>query len=143
MSLLKHTHTYFRQRSGQVLRQRSGQVLRQRSGQVLRQRSGQAMLIAVVIMGSILLSITTIAGYLSTQRLKTSSDVAASTRAIYAADAGIEWNLYKNLISPQVASAPSFSNGASMSCSQVGNVITCTGTSAPSTRSLYLTITTQ
>ena len=119
MSLLKHTHMF------------------------LRQSSGQAMLIAVVIMGSILLSITTIAGYLSTQRLKTSSDVAASTRAIYAADAGIEWNLYKNLISPQLASAPSFSNNSSVSCSQAGNVITCTGTSTPSTRSLYLTITTQ
>lgn len=55
---------------------------------------GQALLIVVVFMGAIMLGISVISGYLFTQRLKTSIDIKHSTQAIFAADAGIEEQLY-------------------------------------------------
>lgn len=41
-----------------------------------------------------MLGISVISGFLFTQRLRTSVDITKSTRAIYAADAGIEAQLY-------------------------------------------------
>lgn len=41
-----------------------------------------------------MLGISVITGYLFTQRLKTSVDITNSTKAIFAADAGLEMQLY-------------------------------------------------
>jgi len=45
-------------------------------------------------MGAIMLGISVITGYLFTQRLRTSVDITNSTKAIFAADAGLEIQLY-------------------------------------------------
>lgn len=54
------------------------------------QNKGQALLTAVAIIGSILMSIITIAGYLSIQRVRTSRAIIESGAALTQADAGIE-----------------------------------------------------
>jgi len=81
----------------------------------MKKDSGQVMLITVLALGGMLLSVTAIGGLLMTYQIRQSSDITNSTKAIMAADAGIEWELYKiqkpdsnySLIQP-------FDNGASM-----------------------------
>ena len=53
------------------------------------------MLLAVGLIGASILTATTIAGYLMLQRIRTASNFVDSTKAIFAADAGIECELYK------------------------------------------------
>ena len=67
---------------------------RLKSAKDLKYTSGQALLIVVVFMGAIMLGISVISGFLFTQRLRTSVDITKSTQAIFAADAGIEAQLY-------------------------------------------------
>ncbi|MBN2197880.1 hypothetical protein JW698_01645 [Candidatus Wolfebacteria bacterium] len=55
---------------------------------------GQVMLLTVLILGGSILIASTIAGYLMMLKIRSSSDIINATKAIYAADAGIEWNLY-------------------------------------------------
>jgi len=57
-------------------------------------RSGQAILITVIAIGAVLLGATTIAGLLSLYQLRRAGDFANSTKAVYAADAGLESALY-------------------------------------------------
>ena len=75
---------------------------------------GQVMLITVLTLGGLLLAVTTIGGLLMTYQIRQSSDITNSTKAIIAADAGIEWELYKikqaNSTYPQIQ----FTNNASV-----------------------------
>ena len=57
--------------------------------------SGQVMLLAVGLIGASILTATTIAGYLMLQRIKMASNFIDSAKAVFAADAGIECELYK------------------------------------------------
>lgn len=64
-------------------------------GQALRQNSGQVMLITVLALSGALLGATTISGLLMLYQIRQTADVVNSTKAIFAADAGLEWRLYK------------------------------------------------
>ena len=66
-----------------------GQVRSTRSA-----RSGQVMIITILVLGGAILSATTIAGLLMLYQIRQTTDIANSGKAIYAADAGIEWSLY-------------------------------------------------
>ena len=109
----------------------------------LSSQKGQAILLSVIIMGSILLSVTTIAGYLSIQKIRVSRDIVNSGKAIYAADAGIEYRLYEEFVGP-TGNPPSFSNGASVQTSVVpnGNITTIrsVGSAGNSSRAFKLDI---
>ncbi|TRZ65014.1 MAG: hypothetical protein D4Q79_00265, partial [Spirochaetia bacterium] len=61
----------------------------------LRATRGQAMLLTVLVLGASILGVSTIAGYLTLLKIRAASDTANSTKAIFAADTGIEWELYK------------------------------------------------
>lgn len=56
---------------------------------------GQVMLIVVLALSATILGATTIAGLLTLYQIRQATDVTNSMKAIYAADAGIEWRLYK------------------------------------------------
>lgn len=60
----------------------------------LSQRSGQSMLIAVLAMGGAMLAATTIAGLLILYQLRASTNSVASSQSVFAADTGIEWELF-------------------------------------------------
>ncbi len=99
-----------------------------RTEKIKQNTSGQAILIVVVFMGAIMVGISVISGYLLTQRLKTSVDIINSTKAIYAADAGIEAQLYdifKNggadTTDPKTLPATSVSGGASYDARRTDN----------------------
>lgn len=53
------------------------------------------MLITVLAMSGTLLGATAIAGYLMLNQIRQTTDTINSTKAIFAADAGLEWRLYK------------------------------------------------
>jgi threonine/homoserine efflux transporter RhtA len=84
-------------------------------------RSGQVMILTVLALGGTLLGATTVAGLLTLYQIRNSTDLANSARAIFAADAGIEWALYNYFCSDTAtstcAAAPplgEFSNGATV-----------------------------
>ncbi len=56
-------------------------------------RRGQAMLIAVLSLGSAILGATTIAGLLTLYQLRAANDTQNSAKALFAADAEVEWTL--------------------------------------------------
>lgn len=53
------------------------------------------MLLTVLALSGTILGATTIAGLLMLYQIRQSTDASNSTKAIYAADAGIEWELYR------------------------------------------------
>ncbi len=77
------------------------------------------MLMTVVALGGSILGATTIAGLLMVYQIRQASDLNDSTKAIFAADAGMEWGIYQYL-NPGQGSAPTLANGASF-------VLTCYG----------------
>jgi len=92
--------------------------------------SGQAMLITVLTIGAVLLGATSIAGLLMVYQLRQNSDFANSAKAIFAADAGLEWGLYASgpMVGQPLPSLPTFANGASVEVTcydGVGNALDC------------------
>ncbi len=53
------------------------------------------MLITVLVLSGTILGATAIAGLIMLYQIRQSTDIVNSTKAIYAADSGIEWRLYK------------------------------------------------
>ena len=58
------------------------------------QRSGQVMIMTTLAIGGTILGAATIAGLLVVYQIRATTDLADSAKAIFAADAGIEWQLY-------------------------------------------------
>ena len=79
------------------------------------------MMLTVLTLGGALLGATTIAGLLMLYQVRQGADVNHSARALFAADAGIEWGLY-NLLCPTdptkqpcpLPEQPTFRNGATV-----------------------------
>ncbi len=122
-----------------------------RRGQAPRRRSGQVMIITILVLGGAILSATTIAGLLMLYQIRQTTDIANSGKAIYAADAGIEWALYTWFCTPSKGNcgiplpsgagkpAATLSNGATIvvekDCYDInGDLLVgsnCTATSSP------------
>jgi len=102
-----------------------------------RSTTGQAMLLTVLILGGSILGASTIAGYLMLLKIRSSSDITNSTKAIFAADTGIEWELYKQFKNPNYPK-PSLSNGANFTSFNDGTVIKSIGQSLNSHRAFEM-----
>ncbi|MEK7566311.1 MAG: hypothetical protein AAB494_01395 [Patescibacteria group bacterium] len=61
----------------------------------LKNQKGQVILLTLLFIGSSILIFSTIAGYMMIQRIRASSDTMDSTKAIFAADSGVECMLFK------------------------------------------------
>ena len=87
-----------------------------------KKEDGQALLILVLILGSTMLGVTTVAGFISIQKIKTATDIMDSERAIYAADYGLECNFYKLTKDDSIScDSLSLSNGATVETSTSTN----------------------
>lgn len=93
---------------------------------------GQVALLAVLILGGSILGASAIAGYLVTLKIRQNTDIINSTKAIFAADAGIEWELYKQFKGPM--DKPVFTNGASIQTANDGVTIKSLGKAGNSFR---------
>lgn len=67
-------------------------------------REGQVMILTVLALGGAILGATTIAGLLMLYQIRQATDLANSGKAIYAADAGLEWTLYNWFCGPATKS---------------------------------------
>jgi len=74
-----------------------------RQGKAPSARSGQAMILTVLVLSSVVLSLSSIGGYLIFVRLRISSDIGNTMRAIYIADAGLECEVYNHFKNGDVA----------------------------------------
>lgn len=100
---------------------------------------GQVMLLTVVVIGGLLLSASAIAGLLMLYQIRQSSDITNSTKAIFAADTGIEWELYR-MFQDAVYPQPIMTNQANFTTSVYGtSTIKSIGTSGKSSRAFELT----
>ncbi len=99
---------------------------RNKSVRTFRQGSGQVMLMSVIMLGGILLTSGVIGGLLVVQQIRQSTDTVNSAKAIFAADAALEWMTYCLVVTTPDCSeyldtfgnTPiTFSNGASASSS--------------------------
>ncbi|MFA6136417.1 MAG: hypothetical protein WC705_03640 [Candidatus Paceibacterota bacterium] len=86
-----------------------------------RSNGGQAILMVVMILGATMLGVSTIAGYIFLQKIKTATNVIKSTEAIFAADYGVECYLYKfsKDNSYDCSALPPLSNGTTVEVSSV------------------------
>ncbi len=110
--------------------------MRQETG---KSEKGQVMILSVLALGGTILGATTIAGLLMVYQLRSTSDVANSAKAIFAADAGIDWMLYQFSKPSSTDTQPVFSNGASFTatCSDSSShVVDCRNPSAFTFRSV-------
>lgn len=90
-------------------------------------REGQVMILTVLTLGGALLGATTIAGLLMLYQVRQGADVGQSAKAVFAADAGIEWGLYNLLCQTDpigqertpcpMPELPQFANGATVTVS--------------------------
>ena len=84
-----------------------------------KNQSGIALLLTMIILSAGMLIAMLIAAIVVIQ-FKLSSDVNNSTIAIYAADSGVEWQLYQ-IRSGASVPAPTMSNGATISTTVTGS----------------------
>lgn len=97
------------------------------------------MLLTVLVIGGLLLGASSIAGLLMVYQIRQSSDVINSTKAIFAADTGIEWELYRMFKNPGY-SKPIMTNEANFSTTVYGtSTIKSVGNSQKSSRAFELT----
>lgn len=95
-----------------------------------------------MVIGGVLLGASAIAGLLMTYQVRQTNDVINSTKAFFAADAGVEHETYDIA---NAAPAPTFSNGAAVTSSQalVGQdiIVRAEGTAGGAVRALESQIT--
>lgn len=71
------------------------------------------MILSILTLGAVMLGATTIAGFLVIYQIRATSDIADSAKAIFAADAGIDWGLYQYSKATSTTPAPVLSNNSS------------------------------
>lgn len=105
-------------------------------------RSGQAMLLSVLALGGTILGATTIAGLLTLYQIRQAGDLADSAKAVFAADAGIEYGLYEVFKDERREyPKPMFLNGADFSVLIDGtSTVQAVGTAGTSKRAFLLFI---
>ena len=81
------------------------------------------MLMTVLVLSGTILVATTIAGLLMLYQIRQSVNVSQSAQAIFAADAGLEWELYRHYRDP-VYQRPSLTNGADFTTTLIPDGIT-------------------
>ncbi len=96
---------------GGIIRHHSG-MANGGSGQAHRRSSGQVMLVTVMALSGTILGATTIAGLLMLHQIRQSTDTVNSSKAIYAADSGIEYELYRFFKDDSYEDINPLSNGA-------------------------------
>ena len=106
------------------------------------------MILTILALGGTLLGATTVAGLLTLYQIRNSTDLTNSAKAIFAADAGIEWALYKSTCANGDAQTTciipeegefEFSNGSSVkvTCQDTaGLVLDCSDPTVTSIRSV-------
>ena len=60
-----------------------------------KNNKGQVMMIVIMVLSGVMIGSMAISGTLTARQIRQSADAGASSKTIFAADAGLEWVLYK------------------------------------------------
>lgn len=106
---------------------------------IMNKEKGQVMLLTVMMLTGVILSTTSLVALLVLYQLRQTGDITASTQAIFAADAGIECALYKQVTKTNSSewgdcSQGKLSNEAEFKTVTEGNTIKSAGKSRRSAR---------
>ena len=99
---------------------------------------GQVLLITVLLLGGSTIAASTIAGYLLLISIRQSSDITNSAKAIFAADTGVEWDLYHRFKDNNYPK-PILTNGASFEVTATTSITKSVGQSGDSFRAFQFT----
>ena len=102
-----------------------------------------------MILGSIMLGVSTIAGYITLQKIRTATDITDSAAAIYASDAGVEKCFYTKFGPGGTATSTcnfasgniSFDNNAEVVVTDDGTIVKSIGHAGRSWRALGIFMT--
>ena len=108
---------------------------------VMRNESGQAMVFTIVIVMGALIGATVIAGSIMIRQIRQSVQSIDSTKAIFAAETGIELELYRAYKDPTYPAPVLVRSEATYNVSVLENIIKSVGKSRTSSRALQLTLT--
>lgn len=98
---------------------------------IILKNTGQIMIVVVLTLGGIMFGASVIGGILMSGQLRQIKNISDSAKAIYAADAGLNFGYYQ-FLSSGGASAPNFSNQANYTllCLNLSRQpVTCNSTS--------------
>ena len=84
------------------------------------------MLLTVVLLSGVVLGATAVAGIIMLQEIRQATNATDSMKAIFAADTGIEWELYKRFVDKRYA-LPTMTNGAEFETASSTNFIKSIG----------------
>lgn len=106
---------------------------------MMNKEKGQAMLLTVMLLTGVILSTTSLVALITLYQIRQTTDVTASNQAIFAADAGIECALYKQVKKSNSSewgdcSAGTMSNGAEFRTVTQSSTIKSAGKSRRSAR---------
>ncbi|MEK7624297.1 MAG: hypothetical protein AAB404_01020 [Patescibacteria group bacterium] len=102
--------------------------------------TGQVMLLTTLVVGGLLLGASAIAGLMMVYQIRQSSDVVNSTKAVFAADSGVEWELYR-MFKDSDYPKPIMTNQTDFSTTVSGsNIVKSVGSSNRSSRAFEITI---
>jgi len=97
----------------------------------MNKNKGQALIMTVIVFSGIMLGLTVIAGVIMINQIRQATGTVQVNQALYAADAGFEWELYRFFVASSTL-PPQFPEGISIqTCSPVG--IKCSGPNSTST----------
>ncbi len=88
-------------------------------------RAGQVMILTTLAIGGTILGAATIAGLLIVYQIRATTDLADSAKAVFAADAGIEWQLYNYFIGTTSTPNPIPQQPNFLSYSDIQLTVTC------------------
>ncbi|MEK7520538.1 MAG: hypothetical protein AAB560_00465 [Patescibacteria group bacterium] len=104
----------------------------------IKENKGQVMLLSVMVLSGAILSISAIAGLLTLYQIRQANDIGNSTKSIFAADSGIEFELYKFFKNPTYIAQP-MTNGTSFETFADGTTsIRSIGSSSKTSRAFEL-----
>ena len=78
-------------------------------------KKGQLMIVTVLLLGGVVMSAASLLGFLIVYKLRQATDIADSAKAVFASDAGREWELWQALkLGSRLGSSgcPNFTNKA-------------------------------
>ncbi|MCL5017327.1 MAG: hypothetical protein M1155_01520 [Patescibacteria group bacterium] len=61
----------------------------------INKTDGQVMMIVVLVLSGIIIGATAISGLMTVRQTRQTADAGNSSKSVFAADAGLEWRMYK------------------------------------------------
>jgi hypothetical protein len=94
-----------------------------------KNRKGQVMIIVSLALGGVMLTSIVIGGILISNQIRQAGNIASSAKALYAADAALEWGMYQFYKQDITAGEPTSTNNTTYTtlCRSGASSVPCIG----------------